>query len=174
MAYYKIPKTSHSRICDLYKQGYSAEEIHQELQLSVNTRSIQRLIKKMGIIRTVQDAYHNAMKRGRVQWCKKEEQNKVHRIRINRRLRYRILERDGFRCKLCGADASTSLLEIDHIDENPANNTPDNLRTLCYDCNVGRPSINHKWKYEQLSTSQPISMCKHNAQIGLCRFGCKA
>ena len=56
-------------------------------------------------------------------------------------MRYDILLRDGFRCVLCGRQASEDVvLHVDHIipiskggltEEN-------NLRTLCMNCNLGK------------------------------------
>ena len=140
--YYMIPEPIHDEIRRLYEAGSSAQEIRDQLQIVATVRSIQRLIQKWGISRTVIASYHNAMKRGRVSWIKKDQREKIHRISMKPKLRYQILERDGFKCKLCGSDATIAVLEIDHIDENPANHKPENLRVLCYECNMGRPSKN--------------------------------
>ena len=58
------------------------------------------------------------------------------------RLRYLVLERDGFRCQRCGRNSKEDgvKLEIDHIV--PVflygKTTYDNLQTLCRDCNRGK------------------------------------
>ena len=57
---------------------------------------------------------------------------------------YRYLAvRDGEHCAICHASPTTqnasttqNTLDIDHIDGNPNNNHPDNLRLLCRQCNV--------------------------------------
>jgi hypothetical protein len=55
--------------------------------------------------------------------------------------RYLVL-RDGEACSICHAIPTTqnpttqNTLDIDHIDGNPNNNHPDNLRLLCRQCNV--------------------------------------
>lgn len=56
--------------------------------------------------------------------------------------RYLVL-RDGEVCAICHASPTTqntsttqNTLDIDHIDGNPNNNHPDNLRLLCRQCNV--------------------------------------
>lgn len=56
-------------------------------------------------------------------------------------LRFRILERDGFRCRYCGARASDgAVLQVDHI--HPASKGGktqlENLITACFECNAGK------------------------------------
>lgn len=60
---------------------------------------------------------------------------------ISPNLRFEILERDGFRCQLCGATAQhRSRLEIDHKipKKHGGSDAPDNLWTLCFSCNRGK------------------------------------
>lgn len=58
-------------------------------------------------------------------------------------LRHQILTRDRFRCVLCGNSPATDprvSLQLDHIQpfSQGGLSVPENLRTLCADCNVGR------------------------------------
>jgi predicted restriction endonuclease len=66
---------------------------------------------------------------------------------INVSLRYDILQRDGFKCKICGRnpDEDNVKLHVDHIKPFSLGGLtrPDNLRCLCRDCNLGK-----KAKYE--------------------------
>ena len=60
-------------------------------------------------------------------------------------LRHRVIERDGYRCRVChvlgvehrrDADADTPLLQVDHIDPvklGTGSSDPANLQTLCVD-----------------------------------------
>ncbi len=66
-------------------------------------------------------------------------------------LRLKILERDGFRCVLCGASPAhdpahlpRTRLEIDHITPFARGGRTEaaNLRTLCHACNAGRGAAN--------------------------------
>ena len=58
-------------------------------------------------------------------------------------LRFAILQRDGYRCQLCGAAAADGphvRLEVDHKVSRHDGGTDDpaNLWVLCYDCNRGK------------------------------------
>jgi 5-methylcytosine-specific restriction endonuclease McrA len=57
-------------------------------------------------------------------------------------LRFRILQRDGFRCRYCGrsGDAPGVVLHVDHVVSVAAGGTTseDNLRTACEECNLGK------------------------------------
>lgn len=48
-----------------------------------------------------------------------------------RQQRAKALLRDGRHCVKCGSD---DRLEVDHIDNNPRNDSMTNLMTLCYQC----------------------------------------
>ena len=72
-----------------------------------------------------------------------EKQNKeIERSLMTASLRYEILKRDGFRCQLCGRTAKDDgvKLHVDHIlpVSKGGQTTPENLRTLCQDCNLGK------------------------------------
>ncbi len=57
------------------------------------------------------------------------------------KLRFRIFKRDNYRCQLCGRSAQDGVtLEVDHKIARAQNGTdhPDNLWTLCFDCNRGK------------------------------------
>jgi len=58
-------------------------------------------------------------------------------------LRFAILKRDSYRCRLCGMsakDADSVRLEVDHITPRSkgGTNDPSNLWTLCFSCNRGK------------------------------------
>lgn len=62
---------------------------------------------------------------------------------ISLSLRYKVLSRDRFRCVICGrspAKDSNVELHVDHIHpwSKGEQNTEENLRTLCFDCNLGK------------------------------------
>lgn len=59
---------------------------------------------------------------------------------LSPKTRFRILNRDGFRCRYCGAGADTDRLHVDHITAvaNGGTNEDENLATACATCNMGK------------------------------------
>lgn len=55
-------------------------------------------------------------------------------------LRYRVLQRDGFRCTYCGATAEQARLHVDHVIPRAKGglSTMENLTTACEACNLGK------------------------------------
>ena len=66
-------------------------------------------------------------------------------------LRYEIMKRDGFRCVLCGREASDGVkLEVDHIlpVSKGGKTVKSNLRTLCLECNRGK---SNKYDFDRMN-----------------------
>ncbi|OZC59242.1 hypothetical protein CH276_22605 [Rhodococcus sp. 06-470-2] len=62
---------------------------------------------------------------------------------VSKRLRYEILQRDGYTCRYCGAKADNETrLVVDHVLPKAlgGKDEPDNLITACEPCNVGKSS----------------------------------
>lgn len=72
--------------------------------------------------------------------CERERSVEYQRSLVTPKVRYMVLQRDHFRCVLCGRGASAAELEVDHIKPVSRGGTSDmtNLRTLCRDCNRGK------------------------------------
>lgn len=129
--WYGIEQLSAQEICDRLA----------EKDIKFSQRSIQRIAtEKLGIGRSVGDAFRLAASKGRIKWAFKDPRFKTHRKWISRKLRMQIFRRDNYRCVLCGADAKTVMLEIDHIVPLvfDGKTKPENLRVLCNSCNVGK------------------------------------
>ena len=63
------------------------------------------------------------------------------RSQMTDKLRYSILKRDGFKCKICGRTAEDGIkLHVDHIIpvSKGGETVLNNLRTLCETCNRGK------------------------------------
>lgn len=134
---YKISDTEMKKVIKLAKSTVlSPLEIQNKLSLPISVRQIQRILVKHGLNRDKLKAYKTAVRKGRVGAHKKK--STIKRMELPAMLRYMIMQRDNFKCVLCGADAKTRLLEIDHMDFNVRNNDPKNLRVLCEWCNFGR------------------------------------
>lgn len=72
-----------------------------------------------------------------------DEQSEIGKeyAQVSSALRYRVLQRDGFRCVMCGATAATgATLEVDHIvpRSKGGKHVLENLQTLCDRCNRGK------------------------------------
>ena len=64
----------------------------------------------------------------------------ANRPNISPRIRFLILERDGYACQYCGRKAPEVVLNIDHIIPvaSGGSNTTANLIAACRDCNQGK------------------------------------
>ena len=56
------------------------------------------------------------------------------------KVRFSIMERDGFKCRYCGATPESVRLTVDHIIpvSKGGSDHPDNLVTACCQCNMGK------------------------------------
>lgn len=67
---------------------------------------------------------------------------KAERAKVTSALRFSILQRDNFTCRSCGRNAREdgAKLHVDHVVAiaNGGKTEPDNLHTLCQDCNLGK------------------------------------
>jgi len=116
-----------------------AEYIEQNTGIEITPRSIQRVVAKYGRVRSVKEAYNLAIKRGRVTWKCKDF--KYKRSRLSNKLRYAILKRDNSKCVLCGRGIEDGImLQVEHVTpvSKGGLSNPDNLRTLCHECNKGK------------------------------------
>ena len=131
----------HDKIIELYNMTMSCRQIREYLKLKITDRSIQRYLKSVGIVRSKEDALKLAEARRlntiKEMWIK-HKPIKKSRKGLTTNQRYKILSRDGFKCVMCGVSAKDSVLNVDHKDCNPANNSMSNLQTLCFNCNIGK------------------------------------
>jgi len=64
-------------------------------------------------------------------------------------LREYLTEKQGYKCSCCGItewNNNSISLEVDHIDGNPYNDSPDNLRFICPNCHSQTPTYKAKNK----------------------------
>lgn len=71
-------------------------------------------------------------------WRAKKKTEKSTRTIANwQHIRSGILKRDGYVCRICGADPCEAQMHVHHVDWDRSNNTSRNLVTLCSDCHQG-------------------------------------
>jgi len=119
-----------------------SEEIFKISNIKITPRSIQRRLKSLGIIRSFSAAFRLAIKNGRKDYNHLRKSIKSNQLRrgVTLKVRFQVLKRDEYKCVLCGNDAKSTLLVIDHKIPVVAGGTNDlnNLRTLCRECNHGK------------------------------------
>ena len=78
-------------------------------------------------------------------YCGNKLSEREGRQPIPRKLRHQVFQRDGYRCRECGATNKETKLEIDHIIpvSKGGTNNINNLQTLCKDCN--RAKYTQSW-----------------------------
>lgn len=137
-------------IVEMYRQGNGAPEVNtilKTLGVAISDRQVQRYVAGLGISRTVGEALkarfgkmseHPAKKF----WREYKESRPIVKRAVSGKKRMQVLQRDKFKCRLCGATAKDTKLVIDHVvpvagytgkDANDISN----LRTLCHECNMG-------------------------------------
>jgi hypothetical protein len=72
-----------------------------------------------------------------------------------------LAERDGDKCAICGVEGREKLLVVHHVDSNPENNDPANLKLLCQSCNVkegmkAKPVVEEGVNKEEKITGYPL------------------
>jgi len=70
---------------------------------------------------------------------------KKTRVKLTQAERLAVLECDGFLCRDCGKGGRCSdwILEVHHVNEDPSDNDPRNLITLCVRCH----NHYHPWRF---------------------------
>lgn len=88
------------------------------------------------LIPIIHRAIENQQKRNSIEY-----KRKIERSKMNNSLRYDVLQRDGFRCRICGRTSNDGVkLHVDHIIPVAKGGKTElsNLRTLCDICNSGK------------------------------------
>ena len=106
----------------------------------------------------------------------------VERGEVSDSLRYDIMNRDGFRCVICGASAKEGAhLHVDHIIPiaKGGKSVPNNLRTLCERCNIGKsdkieseiPKYTSQKSEAQIQENIVCPQCGGNLSIKKGKYG---
>lgn len=148
-------KPKYKEACkDIYLYGEAnLEELSKKYKF--NKRSFQRQLEKFGYcfmnlkygyigLKLSQGYTIESIRKSMGYSIRRNDLNKVmwDKIRgdVSPGMRWRILKRDGFRCIICGADATDRKLHLDHIIPicEGGKSKINNLRVLCSKCNLGR------------------------------------
>lgn len=131
----QVINIKHQGVVALYESGkYTTEQIAKNYSLSA--KQVQRIAKKYGVIRT--QAESNKLIAPLKNYHSVPVEHRVKRKQLTNRTRYDLINLQPF-CGLCGLKPIDGIrLEVDHIDNNPENNTNDNLQVLCNLCNRGK------------------------------------
>ena len=91
---------------------------------------------------------------------------RTRRAPIRARMRFDILQRDGFRCRYCGRPGSAPgvVLHVDHVIPFVAggSTSEDNLVTACEECNLGK-ATRAVTEAGSSRASQPVGTSRHGS-----------
>ena len=111
------------------------------------------------------DSLIRDVKNGVVRESEKKRFAKEQRSAMTPSLRYDVLQRDGFRCQICGATQEDGVkLHVDHIIpvSKGGKTEMSNLRTLCDRCNIGKGAKIEDSAHANRVMGATISAIHHN------------
>lgn len=117
-SYYSERQFSDKSVFDLI--NLIEEEKQKQIELEQYKKAMEEERERKKELRTIQQAERN---------------------KLTKKLRYEILERDHYKCAICGRSANDGIiLHVDHIIpiSKGGETIPSNLQTLCEDCNLGK------------------------------------
>ncbi len=127
-------------------QHFGRQPKYHEVVKPLSKFSVGTYEKRYGTFYNALIAFVNAMN-GEISEKKRLLEKGLDNPRsINYRLRFKIMQRDNFKCQICGASPAINpgtILHIDHIVPcaKGGRATIDNLQTLCDKCNLGKSDL---------------------------------
>jgi uncharacterized protein YlaI len=129
-------------------------EHHNKIKQLTGKNEVQ--LKGEGCLTSITRALENKER-------KELRQNKINAHHESRYIARKHLEQ---KCVLCG---STEELEVDHIDKNPFNNDPSNLRYLCFPCHHSSHSIfGRRNEYRHCFSCKKMRLSEKYNRVSLC------
>lgn len=132
----KLTPQDHLEILEIYVNVSDTVE-NTAKKYGVSVRTIERVVRKHGVVRTVAQANKATAHLKDYSSMRVSEDMRVKRTTIPLKTRYEIMMEHKF-CAVCGSTQEILPLQIDHIDNNPTNNDRSNLQVLCQLCNKGK------------------------------------
>lgn len=85
-------------------------------------------------------------------------------------LRFKVLQRDNFRCVYCGAASSATQLHIDHVEPKSkgGENEIDNYVAACASCNSGKSAGDVLGKRDEQSKNNGLPYDPNDPLVGKC------
>lgn len=114
------------------------------IDININYSSKKEYVKKsihkcyfISDFNEIYNRYNEMKNNGKIMKINSE----IERSKINSSIRYDVLKRDNYRCKICGRGSKDGVkLHVDHIIpvSKGGKTEMNNLQTLCSDCNIGK------------------------------------
>ena len=148
----KIPFITTEQLMQNLKQVWDLlgrQPLIREMKPPESAYSVNVYVKRFGSWQEALKAFvkYQAKHRGKKPVLKaalrKIKSSSKKHLCVNLALRYTILKRDNFKCRFCGTSPAIKpgvILHVDHIIPLAQNGetTPENLQTLCDECNYGK------------------------------------
>lgn len=132
-----------------------------DIKSGISKFSLNSYARKFGSWRGALDEFITYINNGQEEFLHQNQSNEVEKIKncksddlikhvtkrdVNLRLRFLVMQRDNFKCCMCGASPAKDPnveLHIDHIIpwSKGGETTIDNLQTLCSKCNLGKSNL---------------------------------
>ena len=127
-------------------QYYGRQPKYHEVRKPLSKFSVGTYEKRYGTFYNALNEFIRAMNGDIVDGSISNEKTTSNARNINYRLRFKIMQRDNFKCCICGASPANTAgitLHIDHIVPcaKGGQATMENLQTLCSKCNLGKSDL---------------------------------
>lgn len=126
-------------------QHFGRQPKYHEVVKPLSKYSVGTYEKRFGTFYNALEAFIKEVN-GEVSDEKTTQSKTLNPRSINYRIRFKVMQRDGFKCRICGkspANDSDITLHIDHIIPCAKGGTAEmeNLQTLCSKCNLGKSDL---------------------------------
>jgi 5-methylcytosine-specific restriction endonuclease McrA len=151
----KIPFITTEQLMHNLKQVWDLpgrQPLIREMKLPCSAYGVTAYVKRFGSWQKALKAFikyqktHKGKKPVLKAVYRKIKKSSKKNLAVNLSLRYKILKRDNFKCRLCGTSPAIKpgvILHIDHIIPVVKNGETiaENLQTLCSNCNYGKGAL---------------------------------